>query len=143
MNFENVIDNVSKGYIQKSEIHGNGLFANEDIKKGEILGYLDGQLIDWNQYHEIMGSMPKRSEEMIKYVFCEWNALSPTELLVRPLRTKYSFINHSRTPNIKLAYEPLRLVACQYIEKDQEFLLDYRKEPLNEEYLAGHGKTYL
>lgn len=43
--FDNIIDNVKDSYIAKSTVHGNGLFASKEIKKGECLGFLDGQYI--------------------------------------------------------------------------------------------------
>lgn len=73
----------------------------------------------------------------------EWNALNKHTLLVRPLRTKYSYINHSRTPNTEILYNPIRVVATKDINPQDELTLDYRKEALPKEYLDGHGKTYL
>ena len=77
----------------------------------------------------------------------EWNALSEKELLFRPYRTKYSFINHSRQPNVVLKTDPashrLYLMVCQDIPSLSELTLDYRLEPLPIEYLKGHGATYL
>lgn len=69
--------------------------------------------------------------------------MSEDTLLVRPFRTKYSFVNHSRTPNVRIARHPLRLVALRDIAEGEEFLLDYREEPLCREHLEGHGATYL
>jgi len=73
----------------------------------------------------------------------EWNALSVDILLVRALRTKYSYINHSRTPNVKILKESMTIISIVDILPNDEILLDYRDEPLNERYLNGHGKTYL
>lgn len=134
-----VIDNISFTYIAPSTVHGRGLFARQPIAQGTILGTLDGQVMSWDQYHRLRATAPCDIPEM----FFEWNALAPDTLLVRPFRTKYSFINHSRTPNVALARFPLRVVALRGIAQDEELLLDYRKEPLNDEYLNGHGKTYL
>lgn len=130
MNIEDVIDNVRVSVIKESSVHGYGLFASDRIKAGEILGYLDGQEIPWalHQKYELAN---------------EWNALTPDRLLVRPYRTKYSFINHSRQPNLKLEKDPLRIVALTDISINEELTLDYRMEPLPEEYLRTHGQTYL
>ena len=130
MEITDTIDNLKKSEIAKSPIHGNGLFSVERIPKGEILGYLDGQEVSWEIYK--------------KYQLCsEWNAITDTILLVRSYRTKYSYINHSRTPNLSLHYNPLRVVAKRDILPGEELTLDYRQEPLPQEYLEGHGKTYL
>jgi SET domain-containing protein len=127
---EDTIDNLKFAYISKSKVHGQGLFSSQAIAKGEVLGYLDGQIIDWelnNKYHLTL----------------EWNSLENNKLLVRPYRTKYSYINHSRTPNLKLFQAPLRVVSIKNISKNEELFLDYREEPLPEEYIEKKGKYYL
>lgn len=138
----NIIDNITHTEIKPSTVHGFGLFATEPITEGTILGVLDGQVINWDEYDRISAalSLPSQAKENI---FMEWNALAEDTLLVRPLRTKYSFINHSRTPNTVLRRNPLRVVALRDLEAGEELLLDYRCEPLRKEYLEGHGKTYL
>lgn len=141
-NPELVIDNITVGRIASSTVHGRGLFATEDIAEGQILGVLDGQVMDWDFYDEVIKAR-NLDQVLTEAFFMEWNALSPTTLLVRPFRTKYSFINHSREPNVMLVHYPLRVVAKQPITQGEEFLLDYREEPLRKEYLEGHGSTYL
>lgn len=137
-----VIDNVSPTYIDDSDIHGLGLFAAESLERGTVLGTLDGQVMSWDRYCSVRAalSLPPDAKE---YLFLEWNALAPDTLLVRAFRTKYSYINHARQPNVELRSRPLEVVALRDIAQGEELLLDYRKEPLNEEYLAGHGSTYL
>ena len=70
----------------------------------------------------------------------EWNAIEKDLLLVRPYRTKYSFINHNRTPNLIIKYNPLRIESFKNILKDEELTLDYRKEPLPDEYIQNKGQ---
>lgn len=137
-----VIDNVSPTYIDESSIHGFGLFAAELIERGSVLGILDGQVMSWDRYHTMRAALALPSEAR-DYLFLEWNALAPDTLLVRAFRTKYSYINHARQPNVELRSRPLEVVALRDIAQGEELLLDYRKEPLNEEYLTGHGSTYL
>lgn len=139
---ETVLDNLKSTYIAKSTVHECGLFAKDDIAQGTNLGYLDGQIIDWDYYNQLCNQLDFEAS-VKQYFFLEWNALSPSQLLVRPLRTKYSYINHSRNPNLILNSSPLAVVAMRDIKKGEELFLDYRKEPLSEEYLNGHGKTYL
>ena len=142
--FRNIIDNISFTYIAPSTIHGMGLFARCQIKKGTILGTLDGQVMSWEQYGAIMEDIRQHiTKDDVPNLFFEWNAIENETLLVRPFRTKYSFINHSRTPNVILQRFPLRVVALTDINANEELLLDYRMEPLNNEYLTGHGRTYL
>lgn len=139
---EAVIDNVSPTYIDDSEVHGFGLFAAEPLETGMVLGVLDGQVMSWDRYHAVRAALALPLEAR-DYLFLEWNALAPDTLLVRAFRTKYSYINHARKPNVELRSYPLEVVAIRDIAQGEELLLDYRKEPLNEEYLAGHGSTYL
>ena len=138
-----VIDNIPFSHIASSNIHGFGLFAEEAIKKGSIVGLLDGQVMNWDKYDDLKAYLKDSFSSYQNYIFMEWNALDKKTLLVRPFRTKYSFINHSYKPNLKVVANPLRLVCLRDINVGEEFLLDYTDEPLREEYLKGHGETYL
>ncbi len=137
------VNNLSFTYIDESSIHGFGLFAEADIPKGTLLGVLDGQVMEWDHYDEIVENFRQEIGSAAQYLFMEWNALSETVLLVRPFRTSYSFINHSRTPNLVILRNPLRIVSLRDIQAREELLLDYRREPLRERYLEGHGKAFL
>lgn len=137
------IDNIGFSKIDKSKIHGFGLFATEHISQNHILGTLDGQVIDWDQYDLISAKVKKEMGQYQNFIFMEWNALDTSTLLIRPFRTKYSFINHSYQPNLAIKYNPIRVVAIKDIAENEEFTLDYTQEPLRKEYLEGHGKTYL
>lgn len=127
---KDVVDNLKLCHIENSHIHGYGLFSDACIDSGVVLGLLDGQLIPW-ELHQ-------------KYdLTLEWNAIDKNTLLVRPYRTKYSYINHHRSPNLVLLYDPLRIVALKSISEGEELTLDYRKEPLPDEYIESKGKFYL
>ncbi len=123
--------NISVGYIDYSSIHGLGLFANTSIKKSSVLGELDGQTVDKVQ-------LPMFRKANRHYGFDEWTAISEDKLLVRPYRTKYGYLNHSREPNIEL--QGYLIVALRDIKKEDEMLVDYRKEHLGEEYLRSRGQ---
>ena len=140
---ELTIDNISFSCIDRSQIHGFGLFADANIRKGTLLGVLDGQVMQWDLYDRIVGHLQHEVGEAASELFMEWNALSETVLLVRPFRTKYSLINHSRKPNLELHRNPLRVVTIRDISANEELLLDYRDEPLRDSYLGGHGKAFL
>lgn len=127
---KDVIDNVKDTYISESQIHGMGLFSEKKIKKHSKLGYLEGQVVSWAIHQKYKNEL-------------EWNALDEETLMVRPYRTKYSFINHSRTPNLVLKYFPLRIEALEDIDIHTELTLDYRKEKLPKEYIDTKGKYYL
>lgn len=141
--FDLVVDNMPAGRIGRSDTHGHGLFARYDVPKGAVVGTMDdGQVIGWDDFDALVA---RHSDGLgaSSDLLMEWNALSEDTLLVRPFRTKYSFVNHSRTPNVRIARHPLRLVALRDIAEGEEFLLDYRKGPLRREYLEGHGTTCL
>lgn len=124
------IDNIPDTEVKPSSIHGLGLYATRDFSQGEVLTYLDGQYVPWDVYNGYA-----QLED-------EWNAV-PGGVMLRTFRTKYYFINHSRTPNLQVQRDPLRIVTRQPIGAGQELSLDYREEPLSDEYLQGHGATYL
>ena len=134
-----VVDNISAATIQKSHIHGFGLFTNRRIAAGAILCILDGQVVSWSSYNDMRARSP--FDAFSPDLFMEWNALDKETLLIRPFRTKYSYINHSRSPNTMLARFPLRLTAILDIDSGDELTIDYRCEPLSDDYLR--SATYL
>ena len=138
-----VIDNIAFGEIKQSDIHGCGLFAKEKIIKESILCILDGQIMNWSEYEVMTNLLRDELDDIKNFLFMEWNALSTEVLLIRTIRTKYSYINHSRKPNLEIRYFPIRIVATRDISIGVELLLDYRNEPLREEYISGQGKSYL
>lgn len=128
-----VVNNVELAYIKESSVHGYGLFASCDIKANTKMAELDGQIISW-ALHEKFGLAD------------EWNALLGDRIIVRPYKTKYYYINHSRSPNLKTVrgdLDRVSLYAKSNICAGEELFLDYREEPLAENYLRGHGATYL
>lgn len=130
-----IINNIPNTKICESEIHGRGLFSTVSIPTGAILAVLDGQLI------------PLAKQQIVSPdicgTHCEWNAVSKDMLLVRAFRTKYSFINHSNSPNLRLEYNPLRIVVSSDLNRGDELTLDYNREPLPEQYLELHGRHFL
>lgn len=132
-----VINNIPLGAIESSTIHGYGLFAQQDISFESVLASLDGEIVPWSVY--------KMTRDMTKDTFNEWNALTTKMLLVRPRRTKYSFINHSRKPNCTIVHlgNQLYVRTITDIPRREELTLDYRLEPLPPEYVSSAGAIYL
>ena len=128
-----IVDNIPDTEIRPSALHGNGLFTTRAFQEGEIIATLDGQVISWDSYNQIKKVCPYGDDN--NDLFMEWNALTSDTLLLRPFRTKYSFINHGRAANIQRIDGPLRLMTTQAIAAHTELLIDYRKEPLNSEYI--------
>jgi len=134
-NETDIIDNIPNTEIAESAIHGKGLFSTVSIPTGAILAVLDGQLIPLAKQYIVSAD--------ICAAHCEWNAVSEDMLLVRSFRTKYSFINHSLNPNLRLEYNPLRIVVSTDLNRGDELTLDYNNEPLPDEYLKLHGRHFL
>ncbi|MDF1622013.1 MAG: SET domain-containing protein [Pseudohongiella nitratireducens] len=133
-NLDRVINNIPNTMISKSNVHGYGLFSTTRLIPGVVLTKLDGQKITWEVY------------ESENSLLEEWNALPDGCLLVRPFKTKYFYINHSRTPNLTLILSEnleLSIVVDKDICEGDELFLDYRKESLPKKYIDNHGATYL
>ena len=134
---DRIIDNIRNTYIDISSIHGFGLFTKKAIPAGTVLCELDGQKMDWAHYEKLRKTI--NLGEYQDYIFMEWNALDPKTLLVRAFRTKYSYINHSKTPNVEIKYDPIRIEVIKNIDEHEEIVIDYSKEPLNEEYKVNNN----
>lgn len=130
----NVVDNIEGTRILSSSIHGYGLFAERVIPGGIVLTELDGQTVSYD--------FNAKTEN-----FMEWNALAGGRILVRPYRTKYSFINHSRDPNCRVRIDRhnalVVLESITDISPGTELTLDYRKESLPESYISSEEGAYL
>jgi hypothetical protein len=117
-------------YVDISGFSGFGLFTRHKIDNKKKLFSLNGEIVN----QEFLNNQNFHGE---------WNALKDNKFLVRKDRTSYGFINHSRTPNCKIDTKTMDVIAIRDIKKDNEILLDYRKEPLPKEYINGFGKSYL
>lgn len=101
----------SKIVVSKSKIHGKGVFANRDIKKGEVVFTIKGKLVHWvinNQKESLYApawiGMSKHS----------W--IDPDE----PAR----FLNHSCNPDCGIKGK-LKVAALRNIKKGEEITIDY------------------
>ncbi len=129
-----LINNAPKCEPRPSGIHGIGLFTKVGIGAGEPFMSLEGGRIL---------SVSRWLEDEFRLVADEWNALSEDELLVRPRRTLYYYINHQLNPNAFVDIQCRRVIAQAAIAANQEITLDYLREPLPKSYLAAHGFSYL
>jgi len=137
------LENITNSRLKASQIHGIGLFTTHPIKKGDTLCILDGQTLTLNKYREIQRAYAHSEQKISTYFFMEYNHLSENIILARPLRTRYSYINHSRKPSLVLDKNDFSISALRDIGSNEELTLDYRQEPLPSAYLLGHGATYL
>jgi len=120
--------------IRPSLRHGLGMWANISFQKGDLVyaGPL-GKKVEGTE-------RPQRANG---YLNCEWNASANNVYYVRNPRGPYSYINHSRAPNVHRVIDEdrgtLRVVAIKTIHENDEILLDYRAEPLEPDYLVDRG----
>lgn len=127
---EEILDNVPRTRVRPSPIHGRGLFTEVDVAEGQLLGVLDGQAVDPTVRPEVLFGE-------------EWNALAEDRLLVRPIRTKYGFINHAPDPNCELVDEGRVIRALRDVPAGTELTLDYTAQPLPPAYLADPRADFL
>lgn len=107
--------------VRPSPIHGRGLFATGEFDAGSLLGVLDGQLVDAADHPAVIDAL-------------EWNAVTTSTLLVRPIRTSYGFMNHSDQPNVVIDPDARRLWARTSIAPGDELTIDYLAQPVPESY---------
>ena len=120
---EACVENIAGAEVAPSPIAGRGLFARRAWAPGDVLGVLDGQVVDAARYPAVVDAL-------------EWNALDPQRLLVRALRTSYGFMNHSPAPSVAIDPDGRVMRACRPIAPGDELTLDYFAQPVPPAYLA-------
>jgi SET domain-containing protein len=115
-------DDAPFTYVKESSVEGYGLFAAKGIKKNDLV--IDYRMFpkDWRKirYSDL-------TEEQIRknwYVM-----LNDEECITSDKYSKFSYINHSRTPNCEWVLSIHKIIANRDIEKDEELFIDYRLEP--------------
>jgi len=137
------LNTIAQTQIAESTLHGFGLFATEKINKDETLCLLDGQVVSKDAYANIKKSIDVTSLGYQNYFYMECNYIDENHILARLMRTKYSYINHGRDANVEVQHDPIRIVCIKDILPGEELVIDYRKEPLGEAYLARPDKAFL
>lgn len=99
--------------VKKSRIHGKGVFAAQDFKKGEVV-------LHWDTSHVLSKQeVEKMSEEEKRYVsFLDGKYIA--------MQTPEKYVNHSCAANTKA--EDFCDVAIRDISKGEEITADYSKE---------------
>lgn len=116
-----MLNELVKIYIAPSNVHGVGVFAMRDIKKGEKL-YADAQY----QALDIPYKMFKKLRvEIAEYILGRWAPIINGSHFIYPDSKMIAFMNHSETPN----YDPNSDEALVDISKDTEIFEDYRIIP--------------
>lgn len=102
--------NSKKTFVGPSKIHGNGVIAKKNIKKGEIIFVIKGELLHWNP--DI--PQPKNSEMWVGIDRNIW--IDPHGV------TRY--LNHSSNPNSGIRGRVV-LRAIKNIKRGEEITIDY------------------
>jgi SET domain-containing protein len=95
-----------KTVVKQSSIHGEGLFAKENIKAGTLIGMIKGKKTKKDGPHVLWMNADGDYSEGLK-VTCS-----------------LKYINHSKKPNVAY-YDDKSVVAIKDITKDQELTHDY------------------
>ena len=115
-------DDAPFTYVKDSSVEGYGLFAAKDIKKNDLV--VDYRMFpkDWRKtrYSDLS------EEQKLKnwYVM-----LNNDKCITSDKYSKFSYINHSKTPNCEWVLNIHKIIANQDIKKDEELFIDYRLEP--------------
>ncbi|WP_341744679.1 SET domain-containing protein [Azonexus hydrophilus] len=129
----NIINNLSWSEVRPSQIHGNGVFATEEIRRGWIIGRLDGQVMLWRDYIALFDGDQERQADR--------TVLSTQHVQVRGLKTQFAFINHSADPNcaISIHGQHVYFHSIRDIKAGEELTRDYRAEPTPASYQEAQG----
>ncbi|MFA5773251.1 MAG: SET domain-containing methyltransferase [Candidatus Paceibacterota bacterium] len=101
-----------KIYIGKSKLHGKGILAGRDIKKGEILFIIKGLKLNFLI----------NNKEKAKIAGLNWIGFGKN-IWVDPINYGF-YINHSCNPNSAIKGR-VTIVAIRNIKKDEEITFDY------------------
>ena len=118
---------------RNSPIHGLGVFASQDITKGELVIVYGGIIIPATQIQEYWAKCGHIGIQISKDFF-----IVPA---ARKELIKEGVINHSCHPNIGFRSQ-IELIAIRDIKKDEELTLDYACcESLMESFACDCGAT--
>jgi hypothetical protein len=98
--------------VCESKIHGKGIFASKNIKKGETVFIIKGKKVHWvvtNQKESLFGP--------------DWIGVDETHWM-DPKESTAKYLNHSCDPNCGIKGK-VNVVALRNIKKDEEITMDY------------------
>jgi SET domain-containing protein len=96
-------------YVDKSKIHGKGLFSHVEIETGEYLGRYHGPKVSENGMHVLWVESDNG----------KWEGYDGKNIL--------RYLNHCKQPNAE--FEGRDLYAISDIEPGEEITFDYGEEP--------------
>ena len=95
--------------VDRSKIHGRGLFARQTIAKDEYLGSYHGPRVRGNDMHVLW-----IEDKPGKWVGCDG-------------KNMLRYLNHSSKPNVE--FDGLDLYALRKIAAGEELVFDYGEDP--------------
>jgi SET domain-containing protein len=118
-----MLDNAPDCYVKNSSIHGLGLFAGKHFKKGDVV--LNFGLFPEEWYTSLYCKLSEEKKKRSGYIM-----LDDSRCITTDKRTKFGYVNHSRTPNCDYDLKNRLLIANCNIKINSEITIDYRHEPL-------------
>lgn len=123
-------NNIQNFIIKKSNIAGNGVFANEEIQKGQTIYFLNGELCSLDEVIKRVNEGKEEPSDPLEVDDDEYLDLDEVS------RT----FNHSCNPNSFIRGKN-ELVAMQDIKKGEEITYDYSTTMNdNEEKIVSAGR---
>ena len=106
--------------VQKSPIHGNGVFATRHIPKNTIITSYDGEDIDRAT------ALSRSDKSYMRTVSFGHHVIDGLRTPTRG-RGAGSFVNHSSTPNATfwIRYDRVWIKALRDIQRDEEVFVNY------------------
>lgn len=109
-------------HVRNSDIEGRGVFTLVNIKEGELIAIIKGEVIDENE------CVRREDEENNVYIF--WNGDNYIDTAMTPT---IKYINHSCDPNCFIDdrnEHSLNLIAAKDIKAGNELTIDYGYEEI-------------
>jgi SET domain-containing protein len=108
--------------LNTSPLHGVGLFADEPIKKDEVI-YTASPVLDVNITQEQFNALDEKEKQEVRW----WGFLDPTTNMWHVDFDVSHFINHADQATVTqdASHTDAYLVAARDIEKGEELTQDY------------------
>ncbi len=103
---------MKKLYVGKSKIQGKGIFAEEKIKKGEHIAFIEGELVK---------KVTKNAKDAASIPL--WYGITD-KIWLNPKNTIWRYFNHSCEPNTAIIGKR-KLIALKTINEKEELTFDY------------------
>lgn len=109
-------------FLDKSDQHGIGLFAGQDIKAGELV-YTASPVLDLNITSEQFESLDDKEKQEVQW----WGFFDKPSQMWHVDFDVSKFINHANEANVTQdsAYQDAYLVAVRDIAKGEELTQNY------------------